>query len=134
MSEGLIVGRSADPRHLGGMVPKAALLVPGTETEHVRRDGRPHPAFRTDLRRIPSWRNALTVLLLFVQTALIIWLTVRWGPWAWPIGFVLMGRVHAQFASLMHEAAHRLLFKNRWWNDVVGRWLLGYPSFTSTDA
>ena len=45
-----------------------------------------------------------------------------------------MGRVHAQFASLMHEAAHRLLFANRTANDFVGRWLLGYPSFTSTDA
>ena len=45
-----------------------------------------------------------------------------------------MGRAHAQFASLMHEAAHRLLFSNRRANDLVGRWLLGYPSFTSTDA
>ena len=45
-----------------------------------------------------------------------------------------MGRAHAQFASLMHEAAHRLLFANRRANDFVGRWLLGYPSFTSTDA
>ena len=34
----------------------------------------------------------------------------------------------------MHEAAHRLLFANRRANDLVGRWLLGYPSFTSTDA
>src|SRR6478735_10685055 len=48
--------------------------------------------------------------------------------------FLLMGRVHAQFASLMHEAAHRLLFANRTANDVVGRWLLGYPSFTPTDG
>ena len=34
----------------------------------------------------------------------------------------------------MHEAAHRLLFANRRANDFVGRWLLGYPRFTSTDA
>jgi fatty acid desaturase len=45
-----------------------------------------------------------------------------------------MGRAHAQFASLMHEAAHRLLFANRTANDLVGRWLLGYPGFSSTDA
>ena len=45
-----------------------------------------------------------------------------------------MGRAFAQFASLMHEAAHRLLFSNKRANDLVGRWLLGYPSFTSTDA
>ena len=38
------------------------------------------------------------------------------------------GAPHAQLASLMHEAAHRLLFANRRVNDFVGRWLLGYPS------
>jgi fatty acid desaturase len=59
---------------------------------------------------------------------------VAFGPWSWPLAFVLMGRAFAQFASLMHEAAHRLLFANRRLNDLVGRWLLGYPSFTSTDA
>ena len=33
----------------------------------------------------------------------------------------------AQFASLMHEAAHRLLFANRRANDLVGRWLARLP-------
>jgi fatty acid desaturase len=51
----------------------------------------------------------------------------------WVVAFVLMGRAHAQFAALMHEAAHRLLFRNKRANDWVGRWLLGYPSFTPTD-
>jgi fatty acid desaturase len=45
-----------------------------------------------------------------------------------------MGRMHAQFASLMHEAAHRLLFKHRGANDWVGNWLLGFPVITSTPA
>jgi fatty acid desaturase len=69
-----------------------------------------------------------------VQTAVIIVAAVRVGPWTWPIAVVLMGRAHAQFASLMHEAAHRLLFANKSVNDFVGRWLLGFPAFTSTDA
>ncbi len=116
------------------MVPPAELLQPGAETELVRPDGRPQPAFRAELRRIPSWRNAGSVVLLYVQTGVVIWAAVRFGPWTWPVAFVLMGRAHAQFASLMHEAAHRLLFSNRRWNDLVGRWLLGFPSFTSTDA
>src|SRR5688572_28399591 len=116
------------------MVPSPDLLVPGRPTELVRPDGRPRQEFRADLRRIPSWRNALTVCLLFVQSGLVIWLTVAFGPWTWPLGLLLMGRTHAQFASLMHEAAHRLLSQHRWWNDFVGRWLLGYPAFASTDA
>jgi len=75
---------------------------------------------------------------LYVQAgALITAAIVTPGWWrllVWPIVFVLIGRAHAQFASLMHEAAHRLLFKNKALNDWVGRWLLGYPSFTTTEG
>ena len=70
----------------------------------------------------------------WVQTIGLIWLAV-WlnNPFVWVAAFLLMGRAHAQFAALMHEAAHRLLFRNRKVNDWVGRWLLGYPSFTPID-
>ncbi len=121
-------------RGLGGMVPPAALVLPGRQTDLVGPDGRPTPVFRAELRRVPSVRNALSVVGLYVQIAIVLWATVRFAPWIWPLTFVLMGRAHAQFLSLMHEAAHRLLFANRTLNDWVGRWLLGYPSFTSTDA
>jgi fatty acid desaturase len=114
------------------MVPSR--LPQAHPTELVRDDGRPVPAFRERLRRIPSWRNAWSVLALYVQTAVIVWAGVRWAPWSTVPAFFLMGRAHAQFASLMHEAAHRLLFSNRRANDLVGRWLLGFPDFTSTDA
>jgi fatty acid desaturase len=124
---------SIGPHRTGTMVPETLPVV--TPTALVRADGRPLPTFRADLRRIPSLRNALSVVGLYAQTVGVVW--VAWW-WANPIGYVaaflLMGRAHAQFASLMHEAAHRLLFANRRLNDVVGRWLLGYPSFTSTDA
>lgn len=75
----------------------------------------------------------MSVVSLYVQTALLVWLTVRY-IWLLPLTFVLMGRAFAQFASLMHEAAHRLLFANKRVNDWVGRWILGFPAFTSTDA
>jgi fatty acid desaturase len=113
------------------MVP--AVLPQAHDTEAVRADGRPTPSMRDELRRIPSWRNAGSVVALYIQTAAIIWLTVR-VPWTLPITFVLMGRAFAQYASLMHEAAHRLLFSNKAMNDWTGRWILGYPAFTSTDA
>lgn len=114
------------------MVPRSLPIA--HETASVRADGRPLPAARERLRRIPSWRNALSVVGLYVQTALIIVVGVRWAPYTTVPAFLLMGRTHAQFASLMHEAAHRLLFSNKRANDLVGRWVLGYPSFTSTDA
>jgi fatty acid desaturase len=116
------------------MVPDVALLAPGRSTDLVGPDGRPTPALRTRLRRIPSLRNAASVAGLYVQTGVVLWATVRYAPWSWPITFLLMGRAHAQFASLMHEAAHRLLFADRRLNDGAGRWLLGFPAFTSTDA
>src|SRR5690606_27019729 len=99
-----------------------------------RVDGKPLPSVRADLRRIPSIRNAGSVVFLLAQTGAVLYTTVRWGPWVWPVTFVLMGRAHAQFASLMHEAAHRLLFRNRRANDLVGRWVLGYASFNPTDG
>jgi fatty acid desaturase len=117
---------------LVGMVPRS--LPVARETRSLRVDGRAHPDVRERLRRIPSWRNALSVLGLYLQTGAIVFAAVRWTPWAIVPAFLLMGRTHAQFASLMHEAAHRLLFKNKRANDVVGRWVLGYPDFTSTDA
>ncbi|MDO8362215.1 MAG: fatty acid desaturase [Actinomycetota bacterium] len=115
-----------------GMVP--ATLPVCHETELIRPDGRPKPAFREQLRRIPSWRNLGSLVGLYVQTGVVVWATVYFAPWVWPLTFVLMGRAFAQYLSLMHEAAHRLLFSNRRANDFAGRWLLGYPSLTNTDG
>ena len=70
-----------------------------------------------------------------LQAIVVVGLAVWWGnPVGYVLAFLLMGRTQAQLAALMHEAAHRLLFANRRANDFVGRWFLGYPSFTSTDA
>jgi len=114
------------------MVPRALPIC--QETELIRSDGRPTAAFREQLRRIPSWRNAASVASTWLQIGGVLWASAAWAPWSWPFTFVLMGRAFAQLASLMHEAAHRLLFSDKRANDVVGRWLLGFPSFTSTDA
>ena len=118
---------------LGGMVRHATLSL-GNATDDVMPDGRLVSSRRDALRQIPSVRNGLSVVSVFVQTAVLIYLAVHFGPIAWFPVFFLMGRAHAQFASLMHEAAHRLLFRNRTLNDFVGRWLIGYPAFTNTDA
>src|SRR4051812_11147487 len=115
------------------MLPDPALLTEA-RGESLRPDGRPAPAMRERLRRIPSWRNTITVASVYAQTILIAVVAVRLNnPFAWVAAFLLMGRAHAQFAALMHEAAHRLLFRNRKVNDWVGRWLLGFPAFAPTD-
>lgn len=130
----MIVGVNTTVR-LGGMAPSPSTLGHPRASEKIRDDGRPTPQWRTELRRIAGLRNSITVVLLYAQTIGIIWLAVALhNPFTYVAAFVLMGRAHAQFASLMHEAAHRLLFVNKSINDFVGRWLLGYPSFVSTDA
>lgn len=118
---------------LGAMAP--ANLPVAHRTDHVAPDGRLSARDRARLRRIPSFRNAFTVAWLYGQNIAILVAAARIDhPVAWIAAFVLMGRMHAQFLSLMHEAAHRLLFTHKASNDFVGNWLLGYPVMTSTQA
>jgi fatty acid desaturase len=116
------------------MLPAPEVLAEFQPTERLAANARPAPPWRDELRRIPNLRNAFAVLFLYAQTIGIIVAAV-WidNLFVWALAFVLMGRAHAQFAALMHEAAHRLLFRNRQLNDWVGRWLLGFPSFTPID-
>ena len=119
---------------LGGMTP-SALPEPNFVGTRLRDDARPDTAWREELRRIPNLRNAASIVSMYAQTALVIGLTLRLNhPVTWVLGVLLMGRAHAQFMSLMHEAAHRLLFTKKPINDWAGRWLIGYPAFTNTDA
>jgi fatty acid desaturase len=53
---------------------------------------------------------------------------------AWVAAFLLMGPAYSRFAILGHEAAHRLLFPQKRWNDAVGRWLLAYPALLPFEA
>jgi fatty acid desaturase len=116
------------------MLPEPGALTGFSPSERLTPEGRPAPGWREDLRRIPSVRNAFAVAGVYAQTIGVLALAVRLdNPIVWIATFVLMGRAHAQFAALMHEAAHRLLFRNRRANDWVGRWLLGFPAFAPTD-
>jgi fatty acid desaturase len=120
---------------LGGMAPTIDSLPRVIDNPSIGTDGRPVPELRAELRRIPSLLNAWSVLWCYGQNILILAAAVHINHIAtWLLAFLLMGRMHAQFASLMHEAAHRLLFKHRGANDWVGNWLLGFPVITSTPA
>lgn len=120
---------------LGAMAPPSTALSYLFTSTKLRSDARPTPQWRAELKRISNPRNALTIAALYAQTLSILWLAI-WlhHPLMYAAAFVLMGRAHAQFASLMHESAHRLLFSNKFANDFVGRWLLGFPGFVTTDG
>lgn len=129
----------ADPvarvRATGTMVPPAELLPDVLPTDRLLAGGKPKPEVRGELRRIPNLRNACNVVSVWAQALLVVGLAI-WisHPVTWGLAFVLMGRQFGLFAILGHEAAHRLLFSNRRANDLVGRWLLAYPSFVPLDA
>jgi len=112
------------------MVPPAELLPDVLPTERLNGRAMPVRPLRDSLRRIPTARNVVTVAMALVQTFGVV-IAAAWIDtwWAYLLAFLLMGRGHCLLNILGHEAAHRLLFPNRRANDLVGRWLLAYPTF-----
>ena len=116
------------------MLPPAEARPDVLPTDRLTATGMPVPPIRAELRRIPNLANTWTVTFLWLSTIAIVAGAAWIGhPIAWVVAFVLMGGQFARFASLSHEAAHRLLFSNKRINDFVGRWVVGYPAFVSTD-
>jgi fatty acid desaturase len=116
------------------VVPTADSLPDVLPTDRLTASGVPVPEIRAQLRQIASYRNIGSVVLTWAQAIATVWLAIWIGnPLGYAVAFVLMGPVHARFASLGHEAAHRLLFTNKRANDFVGRWLIAYPSFFPFD-
>lgn len=128
------------------MVPDAELLPEVLPTERLSVTGMPVPALRAEMRRIDDVRNIGTVVLVWVQAAITVSVTliaialirdtiapvgVAWVAMAVVLlaGVIMMGPVFARFAIIGHEAAHKLLFTNKRLNDAVGRWLVAYPAF-----
>ncbi|HJR38672.1 MAG TPA: fatty acid desaturase [Nocardioidaceae bacterium] len=117
------------------MVPSAELLPDVLPTDRLTETGMPIPEIRAELRRIDDVRNALTVVATWAQALGTVGLAVWVGhPLAYVVAFVLMGPAFARFAILAHEAAHKLLFTNKVWNDRIGRWVLAYPAFVPLEA
>lgn len=49
------------------------------------------------------------------------------------VAVILIGGRHLALAILMHDASHRSLFRTRWLNDVVGKWLCAAPAWQDLD-
>ena len=117
------------------MAPPAEVLPQVLPTERLTESAMPVSEVRAELRRIDDVRNVGSVLLTWAHALLTVAAAVWIGhPLAYAAAFVLMGPVFARFAIMAHEAAHKLLFTNKRWNDAVGRWLLAYPAFVPLEA
>ena len=111
------------------MVPDLVVRPSVLPTERLLANGMCRPDLRQDLRRINDLRNTLSVIGLWAWVVAMVGVAV-WinNPFLYLGVFVLMGPIHARFAILMHEAAHKLLFSNKRINDWVGTWVIAYPA------
>ena len=93
------------------MLPSAEDLPDVLPTDRLLASGKPVPELRAELRRIATFRNTVTVVMVWAEivalVAVAVWIS---HPLAWLALLVLLGSFHARIAILGHEAAHRLLF------------------------
>jgi fatty acid desaturase len=80
------------------------------------------------LRRMNDWRSWTSLLtnwgLVCAAFGLVAY---RPNPLTVLFALAVIGTRQLGLSLLMHEAAHRTLFKNRTLNDFVGNWLCAYP-------
>ena len=115
------------------MLPPSDLLPAVLPTDRLGARGVARPDLRARYRKIPDARNAVTVVSALLQTIGVVAAAGVVNTWWSYLGaFLVMGRGHCQLNILGHESAHRLLFSRKWWNDQIGRWLLGYPALQGT--
>src|SRR4051812_12248763 len=92
------------------------------------------------LRRTDNWTNWLYLLREYLFLAVAIGLTVAWCEFLWFEGWSLflaipvvlvcifcVGAGQHRLATLTHEAAHYMLFKNRRLNEFVSEWFCMFP-------
>lgn len=78
-----------------------------------------------ELRDLRSW-GSLAVNWGLVAAAFA--LVAAWpNPLSVVLAIFVIGGRQLGFAVLMHEAAHRTLFRSETWNDRFGNWLSAYP-------
>ncbi len=102
-------------------------LPPFAGSDRLRPDGRPRPAFRAQLRRIPNGINTVEVIATLSAPVAVIAAVIALGhPLAIVAAVPVIGTLQLRMFVLHHEAAHRLLFSNRWLNDRIGINLVGW--------
>ena len=120
---------SYDVPVLSTLVPDVADLTNVLPTERLLSNGMSIPELRAQYRTISTWRNVRAVSVAWMWLLGLSYLGAH-GNWFVMLAVVIaMGPIHVRFAILMHEAAHRLLFRSKRINDVVGTWLVAYPAF-----
>jgi fatty acid desaturase len=86
------------------------------------------PEERKDLHVLRPWRAWLSFATNWGLVAAAFALVAAWpNPLTVLLALFVIGARQLGCAILMHEAAHRSLFRNRALNDWTGNWLAAYP-------
>src|SRR5881397_1583730 len=81
-----------------------------------------------ELLEMRDWRSWLSIAVDWGTIGVALALVARWpNPLTVVVALFVIGGRQLGLAVLMHEAAHRTLFRERRWNDLVGNWLCAYP-------
>ncbi len=105
------------------MVPLPRALAMTTDTQ-----AQLSPEQDAHLRERSDWMGAYLVLHAWGVIALAMAFFVAWpNPLSFIVAVVVIGGRQLGLAILMHDAAHRALFKNTRLNDTVGAYLCGWP-------
>lgn len=99
------------------------------------------------LRKTDNWTNWLYLFREYCFLALVIGLTVAWCEFLWFADWSLLWALPAmlicnlcvgagqhRLATLTHEAAHYMLFKNRLLNEFVSEWFCMFPILGTTHS
>lgn len=86
---------------------------------------------RADIADLVAHRDLSSVGSIALNWALVAAAFAVVARWPNPVTVVaalfVIGARQLGFAILMHDAAHRALFRDRGWNDWAGNWLCAYP-------
>ena len=82
---------------------------------------------REELRELSRASDARGALMLGGDFVLVIgaFALAIWSPWLAPLSVLLLAGRQLAFAIVMHDCAHRALFRTGWINEIVGKWIGG---------
>jgi fatty acid desaturase len=123
----------------------ASVVCPGPNVKSLK-----DAALKERLQQLRSTDNytnfyylARCYLYLFAVLGGAIWfyhyqaaagLAFAWNVPVTLLAIVLIGAGQHQLTGLTHEAAHHILFRNRYLNELVSDWFCSFPLFSSTHA
>ncbi len=114
----------SSPAAADSSAPVSEQRGPDAAARHVVSPG----ALRQRFSRVSSLRGAIDAIAYWLAIGVIFVVAHQAHHWAvYGAAIVLIGGLQHALITLQHDAWHRLSFRARRWNDLIGAWCYGYP-------